>query len=278
MKYTIRILIGTGLTALAVKCVYEPTDMVIGGFSGVAIVLRSLFGLPLGVTTFMLNIPVYFAAWKMKGFRFVRWSAMATVSLSLWLSVIPSVNLSQSDRFIAAVFGGFLCGCGTGLVMSCRATTGGTDMVAALIHTRLGRYSVVEILQVLDGLIVIAGLYLFGIRAALYSIIAVLAAAKMSDFILEGANVSRSVFVISDRSREVARAIMEKMQRGVTGLPAKGMYSDARRCMLYCVVSKREIVKLKEIILNSDPEAFVIVNDASEVLGEGFLAYKKEEV
>ncbi len=89
MKYTIRILIGTGLTALAVKCVYEPTDMVIGGFSGVAIVLRSLFGLPLGATTFMLNIPVYFAAWKMKGFRFVRWSAMATVSLSLWLSVIP---------------------------------------------------------------------------------------------------------------------------------------------------------------------------------------------
>ena len=97
MKYTIRILIGTGLTALAVKCVYEPTDMVIGGFSGVAIVLRSLFGLPLGATTFMLNIPVYFAAWKMKGFRFVRWSAMATVSLSLWLSVIPSVNLSFKE-------------------------------------------------------------------------------------------------------------------------------------------------------------------------------------
>ena len=244
MKYTIRILIGTGLTALAVKCVYEPTDMVIGGFSGVAIVLRSLFGLPLGVTTFMLNIPVYFAAWKMKGFRFVRWSAMATVSLSLWLSVIPSVNLSQSDRFIAAVFGGFLCGCGTGLVLSCRATTGGTDMVAALIHTRLGRYSVVEILQVLDGLIVIAGLYLFGIRAALYSIIAVLAAAKMSDFILEGANVSRSVFVISDRKPGSGTGHYgKKCSGGVTGLPAKGMYSDARRCMLYCVVSKRRDCK-----------------------------------
>ena len=278
MKYAIRILIGTGLTALAVKCVYEPTDMVIGGFSGIAIVLQNLLGVPLGATTFVLNIPVYFAAWKMKGFRFVRWSVLATVSLSVWLSVIPSVNLSQSDRFIAAVFGGVLCGCGTGLVMSCRATTGGTDMVAALIRTRLTGYSVVEILQVLDGLIVLMGLYLFGIRAALYSIIAVLTAAKVSDFILEGANVSRSVYVISSRSGQVARAIMEKMRRGVTGLRAKGMYSSKDVCMLYCVVSKREIVKLKEIILDSDPEAFVIVNDAREVLGEGFLTCGKEKL
>lgn len=277
MKNIIRVIIGTGLTALAVKCVFDPAYMVTGGFSGIAILIRNLLGISLGTTTFVLNIPVYFIAWKIKGAGFVGWSALATVLLSVWLEVLPSIDISGEDLFLAAVFGGAVCGLGNGIVFSARATTGGSEMIAALLHHRFPQYSIVEILQVIDGMIVLAGLYFFGLKAALYAIIAILVMTKVSDLVMEGGYAAKSVFVISNKCREAADAIMEQMERGVTGLSVKGMYSSKEKCMLYCVVSKREIVSLKEIVLGLDPEAFVIVNDAREVLGEGFRAYHREK-
>lgn len=157
------------------------------------------------------------------------------------------------------------------MILLARATTGGTDMVAALIQHRMRHYSIAQIMQVLDGLIVLAGLYLFGVQPALYAIVSIFIVSKLSDALMDGFKFSKAAFIITEQYDLVAQTIMKEMNRGVTGLHAKGMYSGQDKCMLYCVVSKKEIVELKELVLNLDRNAFVIVTDAREVLGEGFL-------
>ena len=130
-------------------------------------------------------------------------------------------------------------------------------------------------MQILDGIIVLCGFYVFGIRAALYAIVAIFITSKVSDGLMEGFKFSKAAYIITNQYELVAKKIMEELDRGVTGLKAKGMYSGEEKCMLYCVVSQKEIVRVKEIVAEVDPGAFVIVSDAREVLGEGFQEYVK---
>lgn len=181
--------------------------------------------------------------------------------------------MPTDDMLLSALFGGLISGVGTGLVFMANATTGGTDMLAALIQKVMPHYSVPQIMQVLDAAIVVAGAALFGIRPALYALIAIYAVARVSDGILEGLKFSKMVYIISDSSREISDVIMERLDRGVTGIQAEGMYSGDDKKMLCCVVSKKEISQIKEIVREIDLRAFVIVNDAREVLGEGFIEY-----
>lgn len=148
-------------------------------------------------------------------------------------------------------------------------------MVAALIQRKLKHYSVAQIMQVLDGMVVLAGLYVFGLRPSMYAIVSIFIASKVTDTILEGMKFSKAAYIITDKYEEVSQLIMDTLDRGVTGLEARGMYSGARKCMLYCVVSKKQIVLLKELVHQIDQDAFVIVGDVREVLGEGFIEYKK---
>ncbi len=273
------IIVGTGLLAMSIQCFYDPMNLVTGGFSGLAIIIKAWTagivegGIPLWLTNILLNAPVFIIALKVKGKTFVFRTFVGTMLLSAWLYIIPVIDMSQSDYVISAVFGGCLGGAGIGLVLLAKATTGGTDMVATLIQHYYKHYSVVEIMQVLDGLIVLIGLYVFGLHAGLYAMVAIFITTKVSDSMMEGFKFSKAAFIITDRYEEVARRILTDLDRGVTGLYAKGMYSNEDKCMLYCVVSQKEIVGVKEIVRDVDPNAFVIVSDAREVLGEGFLEY-----
>lgn len=147
-------------------------------------------------------------------------------------------------------------------------------MVAALIQLKIRHYNVAQIMQILDGAIVVLGFFVFGLRPSLYAIVAIFVTTKVSDAILEGFKYSKAAYIITDKYEEVAQVLMEELDRGATGLKATGMYTGRDRCVLYCVVSKKQIVTLKEIVVNIDPKAFVIVSDVREVLGEGFLDYK----
>lgn len=271
--------IGTGLMALGIQWIYDPTGLVTGGFTGIAIIMKDITaaivpgGLPLWLTNILLNIPVFLIAFRIKGKRFIGRTAFSTIMLSVWLYLIPSMNLAEGDLTIATIFGGVISGIGIGLVLLARATTGGTDMVAVLIQHKLRHYSVVQILQVIDGIVVIGGLYAFGLKPALYAIVAIYITSKVSDALMEGMKYSKAAFIITNRYKDVSAAIMEELDRGVTGLEAEGMYSGDKKCMLYCVVSKKEIVELKDIVHRIDRNAFVIVSDAMEVLGEGFIEY-----
>lgn len=275
----IMVIAGTGMIGVAIQCIYDPISLVTGGFTGLAIIVKEVTGrvipggIPLWFTNIVLNTPVFILAWKIKGKRFIWRTLVGTVLLSAWLYVIPSIDLTQGDYILAAVFGGCIGGVGMGMVLHSKATTGGTDMVATLIQHYMRHYSVVQIMQVLDGLIVLCGFYVFGIRAALYAIVAIFITSKVSDTWMEGFKFSKVAFIVTDQYEMVARRILEEMERGVTGLKAKGMYSGDEKCMLYCVVSQKEIVRVKEIVAEADTNAFVIVSDAREVLGEGFLEY-----
>ena len=227
-------------------------------------------GIPLWLTNLALNVPLFLAALKIKGKRFIWRTIVGTLLLSLWLYILPLVDLTDGDYVLAAIFGGCIGGVGMGLVLLAKSTTGGTEMVATLIQHYYKHYSVVQIIQFLDGAVVVAGLFVFGVHAVLYAIVAIFVTSKVSDALMEGLKFSKAAFIITDHYEQVAKRIMTELERGVTGLRAKGMYSGAEKCMLYCVVSKKEIVQVKEIVREVDPDAFVIVSDAREVLGEGF--------
>lgn len=269
------IVLGAFIMGFAIKNIYDPQGLVTGGVSGLAIILKEKIGLPLWVTNMGINVPLFLLSLKIRGWKFVKRVLVAEAALTVSLAILPEYAFLKDDLILTALFGGVFSGVGTGLMLLCHATTGGTDTMAALIHTRLRHYSINQILQVLDGLVVLVGASVFGVRYAFYAVIAVVVLAKVSDGIIEGTHFAKAAYIITDRKDEIAREIMEGMERGVTFVSAKGAYTGEQRDILFCVVSKKEIVEVKEIVLRVDPKAFVIVSDAREVLGEGFMEYRQ---
>jgi uncharacterized membrane-anchored protein YitT (DUF2179 family) len=262
--------------AMAIQWIYDRVGLVTGGFTGIAIVLRTLTvnfadgGIPLWFTNLVLNIPLFAIALFCFGKRYIGRTAFATVMLSVWLYVLPVIDLSGDDYMLSALFGGVLFGLGFGLVLRAGATTGGTDTVAALIHKRVRHYTIAQILQFLDGVIVLLGLYVYGLRPSLYAVVSIFVITKVSDAFLEGLDRSKAAIIITEKHEEVSKLLMDSLDRGLTGIEARGMYTQEYKCVLYCVVSRKEIVQLKELVARVDPKAFVIVSDVREVLGEGF--------
>lgn len=279
MEYILMV-IGTGLMALSINSVFDPSGLVTGGFSGVAIIVKAWTepffdgGIPLWVTNICLNVPLFLIGTKIRGFHFVKKAIIGELALTVWLAIQPVFNLAGNDLFLAAVYGGIIQGVGIGLVFLGRGTTGGTDMMAALIQKYIRHYSISQIMQLIDAAVVLAGMYVFGIHRALYAIMSVYLVAKISDGIIEGLKFSKAAYIITDKPDEISEMVMNEISRGVTGIYAKGMYSENNKLMLFCVVNKKEIVLLKERVDEIDPEAFVIVADAREVHGEGFIEKK----
>jgi len=278
----IMIIIGTGILAFGIACFYDPIGLVTGGFSGLAIVIKHVSemfmegGIPLWFTNLALNVPVFILAYFLKGKKFIGKTLFGTAMLSVWLYILPAIDMAEGDLMIAALFGGVCAGAGIGFVIRVGATTGGTDMVSALVQLKLRHFSIVQILLVIDGIVVLLGLLIFGMRPTLYAIIGIIVQTKVSDLIVEGFNYSKAAYIITNNHEEVAKRIMTELERGVTGLQAKGMYTQENKCVLYCIVTQKEIIGLKDIVNEVDPSAFVIVSDVKEVLGEGFQEYKKE--
>lgn len=271
------IIVGTGLMSLAINSVFDASGMVTGGFSGIAIIIKAWTkglvngGIPLWVTNCVLNIPLFFIAWRVKGFSFIKKAILGEISLSVWLAIQPVFHLAGDDLLLAALYGGVIQGVGIGLVFLGGGTTGGTDMMAAIIQKFLQHYSISQIMQIIDGAVVVVGMYVFGIHKALYAIIAVYLVTKVSDGLIEGLKFSKAVYIITEKPEEIAGMIMEDLDRGATGINVKGMYSGQDKLMLFVVVNKKEIVMLKEKVDEIDPQAFVIVTDTREVHGEGFI-------
>ena len=280
IKEYLLIAAGTALIAFAVASIYDPSGFVTGGFSGLAIIVKQLTedmvpgGIPLAVTNLLLNIPVFLIAIRLKGWNYIVKTLFGTVMLSFWLGILPVIPLAEGDLLLTALYGGVVMGVGIGLVFLSQATTGGTDLIAAIVQHFWRHYSIADIMQVIDAVIVLAGAYLFGIQMALYAVISIYLVSKVSDGIIEGLKFSKAAFIITQRPDELAQILMDDLSRGVTGLSARGMYSGQEKNMLFCVVSRKEIVRLKELTLALDPDAFVIVSDVREVLGEGFIETK----
>lgn len=285
MKNRIRdyiiIFLGAGLMAVAVRSIYEPMAMVTGGVSGLAIVVKywmeRLFRItiPLWVTNAAANIPLLFFAMHLKGKKFMARTIYAVICFTVLLAVLPVIPITTNDFLLASVVGGVITGVGLGGVFLTDTSTGGTDLLGIILQYKLRQFSIAQLLLIIDSAIVILGAVAFGIDKAFYAVVSVYIATKIMDSILEGIKFSKLAFVISKKNKEIADEILYKLNRGVTSLSAKGGFSNVHKEVLLCAVSKKEIVKLMDIIKEKDAKAFVIVSDAREIMGEGFIEFKQ---
>lgn len=271
------ITVGTLIMAVGINMFYRPNSLVTGGVTGSAIMIESLtraagFPIPVWLTNLVANVPLFMLGAKAFGFKQMIKTAFATAALTAWLYVTETLpSLAAGDLILASVFGGVLGGAGLGLVFRCMATTGGSDLAASVIHTlALPHVTISKIMFVIDAVIITLGLFVFGPEKAMYAIIAVFVSVKVIDAIQEGFSFAKAAFIISERSDDIAVVIMEEIRRGVTGLSGRGMYTKRDKNVLLCVVSSKEIVKIKKLVHQIDQKAFVIVADVREVMGEGF--------
>lgn len=267
---------GVLLLAASINMVYAPFELVMGGVTGLAIVIQSVTkglidgGIPLWLSNMIINVPLFLLAVVIKGRNFGARSLFSTIFLSISLYVTQWLPMLTQDMLLGTIFGGVMAGAGLGLVFSAFSTTGGTDLGASIIQHFFRHVSVARIMLILDWFIIAIGAYVFGVEKSLYAIISVFITARIIDAFLDGLHFSKAAFIISDHSKGIAKSVMAELDRGVTGLAGEGMYSSRQKNVLLCVVSKREIVQLKEIVRQCDSKAFIIVTDVREVFGEGF--------
>ncbi len=275
-KDIIYILAGTFLMALGINLAFDPMGMVCGGVTGLAIVVKHVTGffveggLPVWLSNLLFNGPLFAIALLKKGKKYIVKTMFATVALSVWIYVLPIFQMFD-EYLLATLFGGVMTGAGIGLVFARMATTGGTDLLSALLHDKLKHLSIPQLLAVIDGAIVVLGAVVFGIENAMYAICVVYLCSKISDGLLQGLKFAKMAHIISDKAEEIAEVVLRDVDRGATGVKVQGMYSKEEKKMLICVVTKKEIVELIDIVHKIDPAAFVIVNDVHEVRGEGFI-------
>ncbi|HCC06622.1 MAG TPA: YitT family protein [Clostridiales bacterium] len=272
----IYIMLGTTILALAMSLFYEQNNLVTGGVLGIGIIVKSLalenfgFEVPIWVTNLVCNIPLFIAGILVKGSNFGVKSLFATIYLSFALYFTDLINVPKYDLLISSIFGGVLSGIGLGFVFQAYSTTGGTDMLASILNHLKREISVGKILFFIDGTIIALAFWIFGTEKGLYAVISVFVVSKVLDGMLEGVKFAKAVYIISEKADEIGEMILRKLERGVTVLNGQGLYSEKDKKVLFCVVGKVEIFKLKDGIQEIDPKAFVVVHDAREVLGEGF--------
>ncbi len=263
------IVLGLLVAAVGYRMYLIPNQVVAGGFTGVGQLLNHALGISVGTVNIALNVPLCLISMKSMGLRFGVRSLIAMVLLSLLIDHIP-LPPATDDMLLASVYGGTISGIGFGLVLRGSATTGGTDMLASLLHKVIPVLRVSYAIFLFDGLVIIASAFTFEPQAAMYGLISTFLCNVLVDLVLEGPNSAHSYFIISDKSDAIADRILHEMDRGVTALEAMGMYSHTRKRVLLCVVNRFEAMHLLRIIFAVDPRAFVIANKAHEVLGEGF--------
>lgn len=261
--------------AIGIRVIYEPLGLVTGGLSGFAIVIEKIYPIPIWITVTAINIPLFIIGLMVKGKGYIARTFVATVIFTLELGIIPEMNVASEDYLMAAICGGVLNGLGLGMVSITTSSTGGTDLLGAIIRKKCPQYSVATIIMYIDAVIVIMGAVAFGLRNALYALIAVYITSKIMDSVVEGIKYSKLIIIVTEHGNVVADEIMEKVSRGVTGINAVGMYSGGNKQMLMCAMSKKQIIKTIRIIGDIDINAFVMISDIKEVLGEGFVNMRK---
>jgi len=265
------ILIGVLLTALGLDMFLVPNKIAAGGVSGIATIVYYLAHIPVGVTMLAINIPLFLMGIRQLGMGFGIRSLFGTISLSLIIDLIArQVPIPTRDPLLASIYGGIIVGIGIGIVFRNKGTTGGTDLAAAIVNNYM-KLSVGVVLFIIDASVIVgAGIVFKSAELALYALLTVFVTARVIDIVQEGFGYAKAALIISRKNDEVAQAILHKLDRGATALCGRGMYTGTERDVILSVVTRSEISTLKELVHTIDPQAFVILADVHEVLGEGF--------
>ncbi len=253
---------------IGLNSILIPKKLLGAGVSGVAIIIHYLFpSADVGVTYFLLNIPLMLLGWYSISKRFMLYTIFGMAFFSLSAVLIKTPPIPLKDPILVAVFGGIVCGAGAGIVLRSLGSAGGVDILAIYGNQKFGLRPGLTSFFV-NGLVIMTGAYFFGLQIALYSLIYVFTSSKALDAVLTGFNQRLSTIVISDKYKEIAEEIFKQVNRGVTFLQAKGAYTGSSKEVIFTITTLTELPKLKNVIFNIDPEAFVVVNSTLEVIGK----------
>lgn len=261
---------------------YEPNQIGFGGVTGIAQVIHAVFPvLPIGVLAFCMNLPLFYLGWKYIGGHLLVSSLFAMFLTSMGLDLLSSVYTFQpmDDPMLAAIFGGVIVGLALGVIFSQGATTGGSDLAARLVKLKLPWLPLGKVLMMLDLCVVVAAAIAFGrLYAAMYGIISLFVSSYMTDLMLYGLDKAKVAYIITEQTGPVLDVLVHRLERGVTILHGRGAWSGEDKQVLMCAFKQRQIVAVKQAVKEIDPDAFLIVCDAYEILGRGFRRYKKNDI
>lgn len=268
-------IMGSLIYSVAVVSLLTPNKISVGGFTGVAAAVNSLTGLPVGTVLFLMNIPLFTVAFKKFGGGFILKTAAATLILSVFLNIAEAYAPKYTvNSVLASVFGGIAAGFGLSLIILRGATTGGTDVIALIINGKKPHYSIGRIIMLFDFAVIVLTAFVYkNIESALYSIITIYASSQITDAVIYGADKGKTLFIVSSYGKEIAERIGAEFKRGVTLIPATGGFTGAKNQMLFVAVRKHEAAMLLRLVMQIDSNAFAVVADAGEIIGEGFKKY-----
>jgi uncharacterized membrane-anchored protein YitT (DUF2179 family) len=269
------ILIGAFIIATSIQSVLVPAHLLTGGLSGIAIIIHFFTNLDIWVGYVLLNIPVFIAGYRFISRRFAFYSLIGIFALTFFLGMARNWNFQIDDVLLAAILGGVLNGIGTGINLRCHGSTGGLDIIAAIVKRYWG-YSFGVISLTFNLLIIGVFAAGSGIELALLTAISMFIGSKVIDWVESGPSISKTVMIISQYSEDIAHAILENMHRGCTIIEGKGAYTGEQKNILMVTVGKTQLPKLKEIVFQLDPHAFITINESIEVYGQGFKSSSSE--
>lgn len=271
IKEGIYIVIGCLLMAIGTSLFLLPNQLSSGGFAGISTIIYYLFKLPLGTTMLILNIPLLILTIIRVGKETAIKGIVGTIVLSAFIDILEKFEPLTQDRLLACIYGGIFVGLGTAIVLKASASTGGTDLLSYIIRSFKPYYRASNLIVIVDTAIILLNVIFFReIEIGLYSAIAIYLMGKMIDIVFEGIYFTKVMFIVSNKYKEIAKEIGEKLDRGSTGLYGKGMYTKEKKMMLWCVASRGEVAKIKEIAQEIDPKAFIVISSAREAWGKGF--------
>ena len=279
IKSILTIIFGAAIYAFGLTYFVVPHHLFEGGATGITLITYYLFNIPISVMNLIINIPLFILAWKIFGAKTLYSSLLGTISLSIWLAIFEKIPLSfnlEGDLVIVALVAGILLGLGLGIIFNAGGTTGGTDIVARILN-KYTNISVGKLLFALDFLILMLILIIFqDLRLVTYTLLFDFIVSRVIDLIGEGGYAGKGFMIITQKPMEVADKINEELGRGVTFISGQGYYSQKDLKIIYCIVARSEMIKMKELIHTIDPKAFITITEAHEILGEGFTFVNEE--
>ena len=269
------ILVGAAIYAAAVELFYIAGDLTTGGLTGIALILNKLFSWPVGMLVIVMNVPLFLLGGKRIGKQFFFASLLgvgiSSILIDIFAIVLPPLEFLQNDRLLCSVLAGVGSGVGLGLVMSAGGSTGGSDIIGLLISRSYEHLSVGRLIMTIDIVIVAANSIIFrDISAALYTGIAMYLSGVVIDSLMYGANIATVAFIVTKKTDEVNQILIKELDRGVTILNGTGGYTGAPQSVLICAVGRRQLTTLKRLVRQSDPNAFLILSEARDIIGAGF--------
>jgi uncharacterized membrane-anchored protein YitT (DUF2179 family) len=272
IKNILFILLGAAIMSFGLVNFNMQNKLAEGGFTGITLLFYFLFKWDPSYTNLILNIPLFIIGWKLFGRNAFIYTILGTVGISIFLWIFQRYTLDmplKDDLTLAALFAGVFTGVGLGIIFRFGGTTGGVDIIARLVQKFAG-WNMGKTMFLFDVCVITISLTYLNYKEAMYTLVAVFVAARVIDFIQEGAYSARGAMIISEKNEQISKKIMEEMDRGVTALKGYGSYTKNDRDVLYCVVAKNELIRLKNLITSVDPHAFISISVVHDVHGEGF--------